>query len=218
MENRWRSNGNIDRFYFLGFQNHCRWWLQAWNQKTTASWQESDDKARQCVEKQRHYSVNQGPYSQGYGLPSSYKWLWKLDCKEGRTPENWCLQTVMWRKLLKFPWAARRSNQSILREIIPEYSLEGLILKLKLQYSGHLIWTEDSLEKFLMLGKIEGRKRRGHQRKIRLDGITDAMNMNLGKLQEMVRDKEAWHAAIHVITKSCTLLGDWKATRRQYAS
>ena len=114
----------------------------------------------------------------------------------------------MWRKLLKFPWAARRSNQSILREIIPEYSLEGLILKLKLQCFGHLMRMDDSLEKSLMLGKIEGRKSRGLWRMRWLDSITNAMNMNLGKLQEMVRDKEAGHAAIHVITKSRTPLGD----------
>ena len=173
----------VTDFLFLGSKNHCRWWLKPGNQKMAASWQESYDKPRQCVEKQRHYSADKGPYSQGYGLPSGHVRLWELDHKEGRTPKNWCLWTVMWRRLLKFPWAARRSTQSILREINPEYSLEGLILKLKLQYSGHPIWTDDLLEKFLMLGKIEGRKRRGHQRKRWLDGITDAMNMNLGKLQ-----------------------------------
>ena len=102
----------------------------------------------------------------------------------------WC-----WRRLLTVPWTARRSSQSILREINPEYSLEGLMLKLKLQYFGHLMWTDDSWEKSLILGKIEGR-RRGCQR-IRWVDITDAMNMNLGKLHEMVRDKEAWHAAVY---------------------
>ena len=103
---------------------------------------------------------------------------------------------------------ARRSNQSILREINPEYSLEGLMLKLKLQYLGHLMGIDDSLEKSLMLGKIEGRRRRGHQRMRWQDSITNAVNMNLGKLQEMVRGREAWSAIVHGVTKSQTRLGD----------
>ena len=107
----------------------------------------------------------------------------------------WC-----WRRLLKVSWTARKSNQSILREINPEYSLEGLMLKLKLQYFGHLMGTEDSQEKFLLLGKIEG-GRRGHQRMRWLDSITDAMNMNLDKFQRMVRDREAWRAAVHGVTE-----------------
>ena len=149
------------------------------------------------------------PYSQGYGLPSGHAQLWKLDHREGRTPKNRCLWTWCWRRLLKVPWTARRSNQSILREINPEYSLEELMLKLKLQYFGHLLWTADSLEKSLMMGMIKGRMRRGHQRIRWLDGITDAMNMNLGQLQEMVRDGEAYCAAVHGVTKSRTRLGNW---------
>ena len=111
--------------------------------------------------------------------------------------ELWC-----GKRLLKVPWTAKRPNWSILREINPEYSLEGLMLRLKLQYSGHLMHTDDSFEKSLMLGKIEGRRRRGHQRMRQLDGISDAMKMNLGKLQEMVRDKEVWHASVHRVSKS----------------
>ena len=100
---KWENSGSSVRFYLLGLQNHCGWWLQPWNQRTIASWQESDDKPRQCVEKQRHNPANKGLYSQGCGLPSGHVWLWELDLKEGRTPKNWCLQTVVLQKTLESP-------------------------------------------------------------------------------------------------------------------
>ena len=170
-------------------------------------WKESTDQPRQHTKKQRHYFANKSPSSQSYGFSSSHLWMWELNYKESWVPKNWCFWTVVLEKTLESPLDCKRSNQPILKEISPKYSLEGLMLKLKLQYFGHLMWRTDSLEKTLMLGKTEGGRRR--RRTVRqLDGITDS-NMSLSKCQELVMDRKAWHAAVRQVTKSQTQLSDW---------
>ena len=227
MANRWGNNGNSERLYFFRLQNHCRWWLQPWNEKMLASWKKSYDQPRQHIKKQRHYFTNKVLSSQSYGFSSSHVWMWPymqscmdvtihvvmygcvLDHKESWAPKNWCFWPAVLKKTLESPWDSKE-----IKPVNPKRNKFWIFIRrTDAEAEVLILWPPDTKSQFIGkdpdAGRDWGQEEKRAKRMRWLDGNTDSMDTSLSELQEIVKDREVWHANIHGVTKSWTQLSNW---------